>query len=109
MEYSRIFGSQFPEALTIQEKLDVDDTILSVVNKIENYLKAGNMAAASKTLEENRDTLEPYLIDSNFINLLQEETYNIGLFALSKQQNIVSTTMPNIDATTYSYWIQDFE
>lgn len=64
---------------------------------------------ANAVLEANKDTLEPALIDSSFINLLQEEIYNIGRYSLMKQQTIISDTMPTDMEVAGSYWMQDFE
>lgn len=110
MGYSRNFGSTFPETqLVIQEKKDVDDSIWALVKQIETYIKAGNTVNANAVLEANKDTLEPALIDSSFINLLQEEIYNIGRYSLMKQQTIISDTMPTDMEVAGSYWMQDFE
>lgn len=110
MEYSRLFGSQFPDQqLVIQEKVDVDNSIVTIVNRIENYVKAGDMVNASKVYEDNKDILDPFIINSAFINLLQEEIFNVGLLALSKQSNIVSSDMPTTQEVAGGYWIQDYE
>ena len=110
MRYSRNFGSHFPEsALVIQEKKDVDDYVVSIVNQIESYVKDKNLTAANQVLEEHKDVLEESLINSAFINLLQEEIYNVGLLAISQQSTIISQKMPTTQITVGSYWLQDYE
>ena len=110
MEYSRIFGSQYPEVqMTVSEKKDIDNNVLNVVNTIENYIKNENLAAASQLFEENADLLEPYNINCDFFNLIQEEIYNIGILAISKQNSMVSDSKPTTQTIAGSYWIQDVE
>lgn len=110
MGYSRFFGSQFPEeSLVIQEKKDVDDSIVTIVNQIQNYINEGSIESANNLLEENKDLLAPSIINSAFINLLQEEIYNVGILALSKQSNMISNEMPTTQEVAGSYWILDYE
>ena len=110
MGYSRIFGSKFPEAsLVIQEKQDVNDSIVTVVTDIEKYIKDGDVSSANSLLVKHKDVLEASLIDAAFINLLQEEIRNIGEYSLSKQTNYVSAEMPTTQEVPGSYWIQDYE
>lgn len=110
MEYSRIFGSQYPnEQMSVSEKKDIDNSILSQVLVIEQYISKGELSVAKSFLEANASTLEPYLIDSNFFNLLQEEIYNIGLYAISRQNTLVSNKQPTTQSIPGSYWIEDIE
>ena len=110
MGYSRNFGSHFPESsLVIQEKQDVNDYIVSIVNQIESYVKDKNLTAANRLLEDYKEELEGSLINSTFINLLQEEIYNVGLLAISQQSTIISQEMPTTQITVGSYWLQDYE
>lgn len=107
MGYSRIFGSQFPELLAIQEKKDIDDSVVNTINTIQSYIKNGEIANAKALYDDNKGVLEPYNINAAFINLLQEEIYNIGLLAKSKQTNIIQTEMPTTQED--GYWYLDYE
>ncbi len=110
MEYSRNFGSQYPKVqMIVSEKKDIDNNVLNIVNAIENYIKDEDITTAAQLMEENADLLEPYNINSNFFNLIQEEIYNIGLLAISKQNTMISSTQPTTQTTAGSYWIEDIE
>lgn len=110
MEYSRNFGSQYPEVqMTVSEKKDIDNSVSKTVNKIETYVKNNNLSEAAKLMEENAELLEPYIINSEFFNLIQEEIYNIGLLAISKQNSMVSNTQPTTQTVAGSYWLKDIE
>ena len=42
MDYSRVFGSKFPNSLIeVGTKKDVDDSVLALVNQYQNYMQAG--------------------------------------------------------------------
>lgn len=110
MEYSRNFGSQYPNVqMTVSEKKDIDNNVLALVNKIETYIKNNNLAHAAELMELNASLLEPYNINSEFFNLLQEEIYNIGLMAISKQNSMVSDVQPTTQTVAGSYWMKDIE
>ena len=108
MSYSKVFGSQFPEqSLIIQEKQDIDDTVAEIVSTIQKCINNGSISKAKETYDENKNILEPYNIDAAFINLLQEEIYNVGLFAKSKQTNLIQSEMPTTQEA--GFWYLDYE
>lgn len=110
MEYSRNFGSQYPEVqMTVSEKKDIDNNVVAIVNQVETYVRNNDLAHAAELLESNADLLEPYNINSAFFNLIQEEIYNIGLLAISKQNSMVSSTQPTTQTVAGSYWLKDIE
>jgi hypothetical protein len=110
MEYSRNFGSQYPEVqMTVSEKKDIDNNVLNIINQVETYVNNRDLAEAAKLMEENAALLEPYTINSEFFNLIQEEIYNIGLLAISKQNSMVSAIQPTTQTVAGSYWIKDIE
>ena len=110
MEYSRNFGSQYPVVqMAVSQKKDIDNNVVTLVNVIENYVHNNDLENASIFLEVNKDVLDPYIIDSSFFNLIQEEIYNIGILALSKQNSMVSDKQPTTQTVAGSYWIQDIE
>ena len=110
MTYLRNFGSQYPEVqMIVSEKKDIDNNVLALVNMIEKFINEGNLTDAYKLMNENKSLLEPYNINCDFINLMQEEIYNIGLLALSKQNTMVSASQPTTQTVAGSYWIEDIE
>ena len=110
MEYSRNFGSQYPEVhMTVSEKKDIDNNVLTLVNQVETYIHDNDLSNAANVLAENASLLEPYIINSEFFNLIQEEIYNIGLLAISKQNSMVSEEQPTTQTVAGSYWMKDIE
>ena len=95
MDYSRIFGSQFPNSLIeYGTKKDVDDTVIDLVNRYYNYISSNNMTAANALYEANKELLEPYSVKMKDFNLLLEDTHNIGLYALKQTKIVVDENMP---------------
>ena len=109
MNYSRNFGSSFPQKpIAPGNHKDVDAAVSSLVTQYNQYMQNGNMAAASKLYLDNKDLLSLYIIDTSYINFLEEELYNTGLFALLSQDTIVSETQPGENQDVGGYWLQDY-
>lgn len=108
MNYSRNFGSGFPnELIPIGNKKDIDDSVSSLISQYYSYIDAGNTAAASALYNENRDLLEPYQIDMAYINRLEEEIWNTCIATLNKLTTVVSDTAP-LSQTENSFWLQEY-
>lgn len=106
MDFSRIFGSKFPNSLIeVGTKKDVDDSVLSLVNQYQNYMASGNRSAANNLYLNNKDILEPYKISMKDFNSLQEELYNIGLHTLQQAKTLATTTEPS-SMSDGSVWIE---
>ena len=109
MGYSRTFGSNYPSTLIpLGTHKDVDNTIVNLVNQYNAYVQAGNMTTAMNYYAQNRSKLEPYMINTSYINRLEEEIYNTGLYALSNSSSITSNTEPTVEQAVDSYWLQDY-
>ena len=93
MEYSHNFGSNFPnETIPVGTKKDIDDTVKELINQYYLCVESGDLASANQLYEENKDTLESYQINMEYINKLEEEIYNTGIFALNSIKSIVSAS-----------------
>lgn len=109
MNYSRNFGSSFPqEVIAPGNHRDVDAAVSSLVTQYNQYMQNGDVAAAGKLYHDNKDLLSLYRIDTSYINLLEEELYNTGVFALLSQETIVSETQPGENQDIGGYWLQDY-
>lgn len=109
MEYSRIFGSNFPNSLIeVGTKKDVDDTVIDLVNQYNTYIFNKNIEAANTLYQENKDILESYSVGMKDFNLLLEDTYNIGLNILQKTTIIVSDEEP-VTMSENSIWYEVLE
>lgn len=106
MEYSRNFGSTFPEGLiTVGTKKDVDDTVVSLVNQYYQYMNANDCNSAYRLYKENESDLEPCSITSADFNRLVEDIFNISLYVLNNYSIIFSDTEPEYQSEG-SRWIK---
>ncbi len=106
MEYSRNFGSNFPNSLIeVGTKKDVDDTVVALINQYYEYISSNDMDSANRLYDVNKEILEPYSLKMKDFNLLLEETYNIGLDLLNKTTIIVDENMP-ISMSENSIWYE---
>lgn len=109
MNYSRNFGSLFPSSLiSVGNHKDVDDTVVNLVRLYNSYLNAGDIEGASRLYGENKDTLDQYMINMAYINRLEEEVYNTGLYAMTGKSLIISENTPEVDQNINDYWLQDY-
>ncbi|MBQ7781110.1 MAG: hypothetical protein IJ405_03710 [Lachnospiraceae bacterium] len=108
MNYSHNFGSNFPKSpIAAGTKKDIDDSVKDLILQYYALQEIGNTAAAAALYQENKETLEPYILDSAYFNLLEEELYNVGLTALTTLTTIVSDTEP-VAQTTNSHWLKEW-
>ncbi len=108
MEYSRIFGSKFPDALIpVGDKKDVDNTVASLINQYYSYVDSGNISRAKELYEANKSELQKYIIDMEYINRLEEEIFNTGLGALKVTTSVVQDYEP-LDQGENAYWFKDY-
>lgn len=108
MEYSHIFGSNFPnEVVAVGSKKDVDDSVINLVSQYYSYIDAKDINSAATLYDENKDILEPYMVNSDYFNRLEEDIYNIGVFALNSATTIISDTEP-VSQSINSHWLKEF-
>lgn len=113
MGYSRLFGSQFPEqAIEPGSHKDIDDAVAELINQYNICIQANDLKWAAEIYEENKDILEPYIINAAYINRLEEEIYNAGIYATTNgggaSGTIISETEPDIEQTEGDYWLSDY-
>lgn len=109
MEYSRNFGSNFPNSLIeVGTKKDVDNTVIDLVNQYYSYMSSNNIDAANAFYEANKDVLDAYSIKTKDFNLLLEELYNMGLNLLQKTKIIVDANEP-VAMSDNSIWYEVLE
>lgn len=108
MDYSRNFGSNFPNTLIpVGSKLDVDNTIVNLIKQYYAFIDSGNTSSANALFNENKAILEPYIINMEYINRLEEEIFNTGLSVLKKITNVVSADEP-LDQAVDGWWYQEY-
>lgn len=108
MEYSRNFGSNFPQSLIpVGTKKDVDDSVSSLILQYYSFCDKGDMNSAAQLYNNKKNLLEPYIVDSSYFNLIEEEIYNIGVGLLNTTKSIISDTEP-ISQSENSHWLKEF-
>lgn len=108
MNYSREFGSLFPSSLVgVGTKKDIDDDVKDLINQYNTYCDAGDLSSAFNIYEQNKDILKDYMIDMSYINQLEEEIYNTGLFALNKASVIYSDIEP-VSQAENGHWVMEY-
>lgn len=110
-EYSRLFGSNFPnEAITLTNYKDINDATEEVKNLImqfNTFMESGNIASASALYESNKEILATYYVGMEHFNKWEEELYNVEQYVLSHTITAVSENEPNIeDYPLYSSWLK---
>lgn len=108
MEYSRNFGSNFPDSLIpVGTKKDIDNTVKNLISQYYSYIDNGNIEAANSLYSNNKNVLEDYIINLAYINRLEEELFNIGINVLKKSTNVIGTNEP-LDQADNGYWYKDY-
>lgn len=113
MSYSRIFGSNFPsQSIPLGTHKDVDDTVVGLINQYNAYVQTGNMVVAGKFYAQNKAQLEPYMLDMTYINRLEEEIYNTGVYAMEQNVEngapVISDNEPTVEQSVNAFWFQDY-
>ena len=92
--YTRQY-SQFPGQIYTQHNFkDADDTVGALINVIKGYMASGNYTQAQFYMDQNKAILEPYVLNTEHINMIEEETRNIELYAMSRQQSVFYENEP---------------
>lgn len=108
MEYSRTFGSMFPEQLIPKgTKKDIDDSVKGLISQYYSYIDAWNVTGACALYKENKELLEPYMIDMAYINRLEEEIWNVSVSTLGKLTTIISDKEPP-SQSEHSFWLKEY-
>lgn len=109
MEYSRTFGSKFPEKMiALGSHKNIDALSAPVIALYNKYIQNNEISKAYELYEENKTLLEPYMINSDKCNYWEEELYNTGLMALSQQISIISNEEPIVEQFNGSCWYQEY-
>lgn len=109
MDYSRLFGSKFPEEpIQLEIKKDVDDNVISIINDYYSFIEQGQTDKAYDLYDKNRELLDKYSIKADDINRIKEEIYNIGVKVLTGMQTAINPTEPTnqIDG---QFWYKIYE
>ena len=108
MEYSHNFGSNFPDSLIpIGTKKDIDDSVKDLITQYYSYIENGKVTDAKSLYDQNKTLLEPYIIDMEYINRLEEEIWNTHVATLKKLTTIISSKPPALQSEN-CFWLQEY-
>lgn len=81
--------SKFPEQIMeLHNFKDADDSIASIINQIKNLQAQGLYNQAQRIVEQNKDVLGSYMLSTEYLNTIDEETRNLQIYAKSVAQSI---------------------
>lgn len=106
MDYTHEY-SLFPDQILTRHNFkDVDDSIASIVNQIKTLQANGEYDRAAEYIDMNKDTLGPYVLGSEYLNTIDEETRNVEIYTKAKKQQIhYQDTEPEKTAYQYDVWL----
>ncbi len=108
MDYSHMFGSNFPsELIPVGSKKDIDNSVKILISQYYALVDTGDVNGANEFYQTYKESLEPYIINSAYFNRLEEEIYNVGISALSNLTTIISDTEPILQETN-SHWLKEW-
>lgn len=108
MNYSNIFGSNFPnEVIPVGTKKDIDDSVMDLIKEYYDYIDSGNLTEAANLYNNNKELLEPYSCSAIDYNRWQEELYNLGVAVLNETSTIISDNEPATQSID-SHWLLEY-
>lgn len=115
MEYSRVFGSKFPNATlelsNYKDISDAPDNIKELIKQFYLFWDAGNISSACAIVESNWNALKSYYVGTDFLNKIEEEIYNSYIYAMQQNTHtVVSATPPNAsDYPKFTTWLKPLD
>ncbi len=103
--------SAFPaQILTRHNFLDVDDSVANVVNQIKLLQARGEYDKAATYVQQHKDEIGPYVLGSEYLNTIDEETRNVEIYAkANKQQIFYQDTEPETNPSVGDVWLGEYE
>lgn len=81
--------SHFPEKnITLHNFINIDDSKIDLINKIDELRAEKKFEEAQKFIEENADRLKQCIVDAITFRTWEEEIYNTQVYAKQVQQCI---------------------
>lgn len=99
--------SNFPNTLyTLHNYQDADDNVAPLINQIRSYMASGNYDQAKYYIQQNYSVLQPYILNMETINALEEEIRNLEIFAQTKVQSVYISANEPEEPEENDVWIQ---
>jgi hypothetical protein len=99
--------SQFPiETLKKHYFKDVDDSVAPLINQIKELQNQGQYDKVNEIVKNNIENLSKYVLSTEYINLIDEETRNLEIYTKSKKQSIFyDDEEPEGNTAVFDVWI----
>ena len=99
--------SNFPaQIMTRHEFRDADDSVASYINQINSLKAEGKYSQAARKVDEYKNILAPYVLGSEYLNTIDEETRNVEIYAKSKKQQIYyQDDEPDTEPSVNDVWL----
>lgn len=103
--------SSFPDQiLTRHQFRDADDSIANVINQIKILQSQGEYARAAEYISVHKAELGPYVLGSEYLNTIDEETRNVEIYAKAKKQQIFyQGAEPDNSSVVGDVWLGEYE
>jgi len=103
--------SNFPtEILNRHNFKDADDSIANVINQIKILQSQGEYSRAAEYIEQHKDELGQYVLGSEYLNTIDEETRNVEIYAKAKKQQIYyQDNEPDTEPSVGDVWLGEYE
>ena len=84
---------------------DVDNTIAPLINQIKELQANCEYDKVNEIINQNISNLSQYVLSSDYMNAIDEETRNLEIFAKSKKQQIFYDNEVPEYASELDIWI----
>ena len=84
---------------------DVDNTIAPLINQIKELQANCEYDKVNEIINQNISNLSQYVLSSDYMNAIDEETRNLEMFAKSKKQQIFYDNEVPEYASELDIWI----
>ena len=103
--------SLFPDQiLTRHQFRDADDSIASIINQIKMLQAQGEYSRAAEYINVHKAELGPYILGSEYLNTIDEETRNVEIYAKAKKQQIFyQGSEPDNTSVVGDVWLGEYE
>lgn len=105
--------SLFPEEVFVPHGFldagagDTSESVINAIKSVMDYIKVNDYKSAYQKLLDNQEILEPYTLNAEHINIIEEELRNIELYTISQKQSVFYMNDEPIYCTANDIWIMN--
>ncbi len=104
VNYTHEYGSQIPNSpMNLHHFLDATDAISGLITQVKELQAQGRYSEAANIITANN--LKQYMLTSEYVNMIDEETRNLEIMCKTKQQSIYYMDNEPGFATNGDVWI----